>query len=901
MSADLFRQLRRVEVQAERGFEGTAAERAERRRRLRLELLRQHLAQNVDFLKAAHLGGASGQQSVQAYAAFMDGFLSTLFRLAVDDVKKEGAVPGPIVLVALGGYGRGELGPLSDLDLMVIYDGKMGPFVQRVTQGLLYTLWDLGLTVGHSVRSLPDCVAMARTDFASRTSMQEARYVIGDRRLFQRFRRVLAENVYRKDFAQFLETALTERDQRYRKFGGSPYMGEPNVKESAGGLRDLHTAMWLCSTKFGARTLRDLLEKGLITQREERQTDEALTFLWRARNELHFLSGHKNDVLSRDIQPRIAKHFGYESDDVSLDVEKFMRDYYLHARVIHRVSSRLIARCQETLSRRGTVQRHLRQEALADGLFVMDERIHLVHHDGRDFRAEPARLMKAFWHSHQLGLELGVDVERAVEDALDLVDDGFRRSAEARDLFLDICRNWGRVAQTLRQMHEVGFLGRYLPEWDALTCLVQYDVYHKFTADQHSLIAVENLEALAPGASASSEGIAQVLNEVQRPDLLMLGMLLHDIGKGKGHSHVTKGVPLAEELTARIGLEGEAAGAVVFLIAQHVALSHIAQRRDVHDPKTVEALAALCGTAERLRKLYLLTFADMRAVGPGVMTGWQAQILWELYGAALQRLTGGRPERLTREDVAQRVLAELRDAGLKRAVPGHLGMISERYLSTTPAARIAAHLRLIERLEEEPVATELFHHRDLGFSDLVIVTRDVPGLFSLIAGSLAANGINILSAQIHTRADGIAIDTFQVNDPFGEAVTEEARWRRTLQALRRVVLGEQKVEELLAARRGGRSSDEAVPGPPKVSVDNHLSDTHTVVEVKCPDRVGLLYLITRTLAGFDLSIGSARIATDIDHAFDTFYVADRHGRRIEDPDEMSRVRAALEDALLKPL
>jgi [protein-PII] uridylyltransferase len=901
MSADLFRQLRRVESQAERGFEGTAAEGAERRRRLRLELLRQHLAQNVDFLKAAHLGGASGQQSVQAYANFMDGFLSTIFRLAVDDAKKEGPAAGPIVLVALGGYGRGELGPLSDLDLMVIYDGEMGPFVQRVTQGLLYTLWDLGLTVGHSVRSLPDCVAMARTDFASRTSMQEARFVVGDRRLFQRFRRVLAENVYRKDFGQFLETALTERDQRYRKFGGSPYMGEPNVKESAGGLRDLHTAMWLASTKFGARTLRDLLEKRLITQREERQTDAALTFLWRVRNELHFLSGHKNDVLSRDIQPQIAKHFGYESDEVSLDVEKFMRDYYLHARVIHRVSSRLIARCQETLSRRGTVQRRLRQEALADGLFVMDERIHLVHADGRDFRAEPARLMKAFWHSHRLGLELGVDVERAVEDALDLVDDAFRRSAEARDLFLDICRNWGRVAQTFRQMHEVGFLGRYLPEWDALTCLVQYDVYHKFTADQHSLIAVENLEALAPGASASSEGIAQVLNEVQRPDLLMLGMLLHDIGKGKGHGHVAKGIPLAKELTARIGLEGEAAGAVVFLVAQHVALSHIAQRRDVNDPKTVEALAALCGSPERLRKLYLLTFADMRAVGPGVMTGWQAQILWELYGGALQRLTGGRPETLTREDVAKRVHAELRDAGLKRAVATHLGLTSERYRATTPAARIAEHMRLIERLEEVPVATELFHHRDLGSSDLVIVTRDVPGLFSLIAGSLAANGINILSAQIHTRADGIAIDTFQVNDPFGEAVTEEARWRRTLLALRRVLQGEQKVDELLAARRGARSAEEAVPGPAKVSVDNHLSDTHTVVEVKCPDRMGLLYLITRTLAAFDLSIGSARIATDIDHAYDTFYVADRDGRRIEDPDEMARVRVALEEALLKPL
>src|SRR5215831_2235212 len=810
MSADLFRQVRRVEAQAERGFEGTAAKGAERRRRLRLELLRQHLSQNVDFLKAAHLGGASGQQSVQAYASFMDGFLSTLFRLSVEDAKKEGASPSPIVLVALGGYGRGELGPLSDLDLMVIYDGEMSPYVQRTTQGLLYTLWDLGLTVGHSVRSLTDCVAIARTDFASRTSMQEARYVVGDRRLFQRFRKVLAENVYRKDFGQFLETALAERDQRYRKFGGSPYMGEPNVKESAGGLRDLHTAMWLASTKFGARTLRDLLEKGLITRSEERLTDAALTFLWRVRNELHFLSGHKNDVLSRDIQPQIAKRFGYESDELSLDVEKFMRDYYLHARVIHRVSSRLIARCQETLSRRGTVLRRLRQEALADGLVVMDERIHLVHADGRDFRAEPARLMKVFWHSHRLGFEVGVDVERAVEEALDLVDDGFRRSPEVRDLFLDICRNWGRVAQTLRQMHEVGFLGRYLPEWEALTCLVQYDVYHKFTADQHSLIAVENLEALAPGASASSEGIAQVLNEVDRPDLLMLGMLLHDIGKGKGHGHVAKGIPLARTLTARMGLPAADAALVEFLVAHHVTMSHIAQRRDIDDAKTIADFAATVQDPQRLRMLYLLTYADMRAVGPGVLTPWQAAILHELYARTLALLTGGRVERPNRGQLTERLQAVVAADIGAQAVKAHVAMTSDRYLATTSVQRMAEHLRLLERLRERPVATELFHHPDLNWSDLVVVTPDVPGLFSLIAGTLAAHGVNIISAQIHTRADGIAIDTFQVNDPVGEPVTEEAHWRRTMEALGNVIGGSGSVDELLERRRsGGRARREA--------------------------------------------------------------------------------------------
>jgi [protein-PII] uridylyltransferase len=831
----------------------------------------------------------------------MDGFLATLFRLAVDDAKREGAqATTPLVLVALGGYGRGELHPLSDLDLMLIYEGEMSAFVQRATQGLLYALWDLGLQVGHAVRSLPDCLAMARTDFPSRTSMQEARYLVGDRRLFSRFRKVLAENVYQKDFAQFLETTLTERDQRYRKFGGSPYMGEPNIKESAGGLRDIHTAMWLASTKFGTRTLRELADKGLITEREQKAADEALTFLWRVRNELHFLSGHKNDVLSRDVQPRIAKNFGYASDEISLAVEKFMRDYYLHARVIHRVSRRLIARCRETLARRGAVHRKLRQDALADGLIVIDERIHLAHADGRGFREAPERLLKAFWHSHRLGFELGIDVERAIEDALELIDDGFRRSPEARELFLAICRSWGRVTQTFREMHDLGVLGRYLPEWGALTCLVQYDVYHKFTADQHSLLAVEHLEALAPGQSAESEGSAQVLNEIERPDLLMLGMLLHDIGKGKGHGHVAKGIPLIEGLTARMGLPPDDADKVIFLVAHHLTMSHAAQRRDIDDPKTIEALAEICRTPERLRMLYLLTVADMRAVGPGVMTGWQAQILWDLYVRTYARLTGGQPERPNREVAAERVWEAMHREGPRRAVTAHLAMIPDRYLSATPPQRIAAHLRLIDALDEDVVATELFHHPDLGSSELVIATRDVAGLFALIAGTLAAHGINILSAQIHTRADGIAIDTFQVNDPFGEAVTEDARWRKTLEALRRVLRGEQTVEELLEIRRkAGRP--ETVPGPPKVTVDNELSDTHTVVEVKCPDRVGLLYVITHTLSGLGLDIGSARIATEIDQAYDTFYVTDRQGRRVEDAAAMAGLREALEDALMKPL
>src|SRR5882762_4279125 len=838
MSVELFRRARRAE---------TRAERAEDRRRLRLEFFRQALAQGFDSLKVRHAEGASGQESVRTHARLMDDIIFSLTRLIADDADRARLEPTALVVTALGGYGRGELHPLSDIDLMVVYDGEQSPYVQRMMQELLYSLWDLGLQVGHSLRSLDDCVAMARTDFPSRTSMQEARFLSGDRRLFARFGRVLRENVYRRDFAQFLETTLGERDQRYRRFGASPYIGEPNVKESAGGLRDVHTAMWLGEAKFGARTLRELADKGLITSREQAATDAALTFLWRVRNELHFFSGHKNDVLGRDVQPRIAKNLGYENDDTSLGVERFMRDYYLHARVIHRVSRRLIARCQETLSRRGSAERRQRQQALADGLVFFDGQLHLADRDPGPLRAEPSRLMKVFWHLHRLGCELSLDLERALEDTLYLADGAFQRSPAVRDLFLDVCRWWGRAAQTFREMHELGLLGRYLPEFGALTCLVQYDVYHKFSADQHSLLGVENLEALAPGQSAESEGAAQVFNEVDKPELLMLGMLLHDIGKAKGHGHVAKGIPLIRELTARMGLPPEDAGMVEFLVAHHLTMSHIAQRRDIDDPKTVETFAQTVGDPQRLRMLYLLTWADMRAVGPGVLTGWQARILHELYARTLARLTGGRVEKPNRTQLAARLWETLGGDVPMGDVRAHLAMVQDRYLATTSVQRMAAHLRLTARLPSAPVATELFHHPDLGSSDLVVVTQDVPGLFSLIAGTLAAHGVNIISAQIATRADGVAIDTFQVNDPTGEAVTSAAQWGRALAALTAVLTEDQSVDALLERRRAGGRVTPPGETKPKITVDNRLSDEYTVIEVKCPDRLGLLYLITRTL------------------------------------------------------
>jgi [protein-PII] uridylyltransferase len=867
------------------------------RRRRRLDLLREHLQAAYQQLRARHAGGAPAGENVHRHAAVMDELLEALYEAADAEARAAGLVRTPLVLVALGGYGRGELHPSSDLDLGLFHDGptpEVTPYVQRMAQEILYTLWDLGLRVGHACRSLAECLALARTDLPSRTSMQAARRLAGDVRLYRTFQRTLHREVFRKDYGEFLEQLLAERDERYRKHGGSPFLQEPNVKESAGGLRDVHTALWLASARFGARTLQELEDRALLTRKEREATDQALTFLWRVRSELHFLSGTKQDSLDRPLQGSVARNFGYQDTPVRLGVEAFMRDYYQSARTIHRMSARLIARCQEGLARRQTVGLRPRGAALADGLVVYDGRLHLA--EAGALQKDPVRILRVFWHAQQLGCQLDVDLERALEEAAPILEEEvWRASPELRAVFLSILRSLGRVATTLRRMHDTGVLGAYLPEFEALTCLVQYEHYHRYTVDQHSLLALEALEGLAPGQGPDGDHLTQLIADLERPELLMLGILLHDVGKALGSGHVAKGVPLIRAVTRRLNLDPDDAAAVEFLVEQHLTFSFIAERRDLDDPKTIERLAEIVRFPAWLTMLYLLTCADIRAVGPGVWNAWRGALLRELYVRTRTRLAGQAPKPPRRAAVVHRIVQALADPTVAPAAAAHLDAMSDRYVRTTSPQRIAAHLRLIDRLRDERVATELVSYPEVGTADLVVVSGDVPGLFSLIAGTLAAHGVNILSAQIETRADGLAVDTFHVNEAGGDLGWDTRRWETITADLTAVVLGRADVESLVAARRPRRGTGPGAGG--RVTVDNSLSDTHTVVEVRAPDRVGLLYLITRTLAREGLNIATAKIATDLDQALDTFYLTDRQGRRVIEPERIAALRAAIAGAL----
>ena len=643
MAETLVGRLRRAEATVRQEFAGPEAEWPERRRRARLEVLREHVAAAYERLKTRHADGASGAESVRAHAAFMDDLLRGLYQTAAAQVRAAGYPPSRLVLVALGGYGRGELHPSSDLDLMLIHGGEITPYVQRMAQEILYTLWDLGLRVGHACRSLDDCLALARTDLPSRTSMQAARVLAGDQRLFRALQQTLRREVYRRDYPEFLAQMLAERDERYRRHGGSVYFQEPNVKESAGGLRDVHTALWLASARFGARTLRELEDKGHLTAKERDATDAALTFIWRVRNELHFLAGTKQDVLERGLQASVAKSLGYQDDEVRLGVETFMRDYYRHARTIHRISARLIARCQEGLARHGTVGRRGRRAALADGLVVFDGRLHL---------AEPALSRwtrrascassgtRSSWVRARRRAGAGPRGGRPHARRTDLA--GLARSPGVVPGDPPLVGP-GRDDAPADARH--GRAGAYLPEFGALDCLVQYDHYHRYSVDQHSLLAVEVLEGLGPGRGADTDEFAQILAEVERPELLMLGILLHDIGKALGHGHAPKGVPLIKAVTRRLNLDADDAAAVEFLVEHHLLLSHMAERRDIDDPKTVERLAQVARFPAWLTMLYVLTCTDIRAVGPGVWNAWRGALLRTLYLRTRTHLAGRFPSR----------------------------------------------------------------------------------------------------------------------------------------------------------------------------------------------------------------------------------------------------------------
>ena len=852
-------------------------------------------------LRQEHAAGARGRNVVRHLTALVDDVVRTVFQYVL---AHHASANVPCALLALGGYGRGELNPHSDIDLMFLCQKTPPDGVVRET---LYLLWDVGYTLGHSVRTRRDVIHMADADITAQTAMMEARFIDGDRALFHWFQEEVGHRRFtpRKRRA-FVRQKITECRQRHAAFANTVNLMEPNIKEGPGGLRDYHTALWLSMACYDTHALADLVTQGILTSTDQETVEEALDFLFRVRNTLHFHYGRKNDLLSVDVQEKLAVALDFQPTGHKQAVEHFLNDYYLHANVVFDLCLSVLEAVMHTYQPRFW-RFWRRRRDIGDGFMIVDG--YLTHEAPcltTQFTARPLLLLQAFVKAQMCHIPLAPTLSRAIKThATLLANETVRRAPEAKELFFRILAQ-PQAAVVLRAMHRHGLLGAYIPEFAPLHCLVQYDLYHRYTVDEHTLHSIEALEHLSETQEPSLRSLALLYHQTSDKALLKFALLLHDLGKDIGPrqaSHVHRSGELTEHVCERLGLSAEQRHVLQILVVNHLVMNHLAQRRDITDPKVIAEFASIVESVPYLEQLYLLTYADTSGVGPEVWTVWKGTLLADLYRRTLDHLLHKRNALPSEDELRQRlrpaIMTALNSHQVTANVDRFLDVMPAKYLVATPPEEIAKHIRLTQPTLTAPVVLDISHNLSVGFTTITVCVEGRRGVFAMIAGALSRNRLNILGAQIYTSKDGLAVDTLQVETTESTPVTDERVWARVEADLLAALTGERHFEAVLSQHRHSvhERKFETFAQPPHVMIDNTISDSHTVFEVQTQDRLGLLYKLTRILFEQGLDISLAKISTEANRAFDVFYVTDAQGQKIGDTIAIDSIQQALLEAL----
>jgi len=868
-----------------------------------LRAVRGYLAAAREHLAAVHRSSRSGSRVNALHSDLMDRLVRRLFQIAEGEYFAEQPESGErIAVLAVGGYARREMAIHSDLDLLLLHDGPVTPYVTRIAERIQLWLWDAGLTVGCATRTPADTIELARRDNTVFTGVLDTRFLSGDPVFYHEFLEAIRRELL-QDVERFLARQVDALIARHAAYGESLYLLQPNLKEGAGGLRDYHAAIWAMRAVLPtARGLEDLLHYGLLTESEMEAYRDALDFLWRVRNQLHLLAKRRQDQMTFEVQEQIAAAFGYPDAgaDAPLPVELFMSDYYRSARAIRNYSEIAIEQCRARARRPPLPSAPA--VAVEDGFRLGDDHLEIPH--AAQLRERPLRLLTAFAVAQAHDVPLSRTAQRLVRENLHLVDDRFRRDPEAAAVFLRILDSERRVMRSLMTMNELGLLARYLPEWEHIVCRWQHVIYHTYTVDVHSIFLVEELRRLWRGKyQRALPELTELMRSCEDRPALFLGSLLHDIGKGFGGEHSARGATRARACLERLGIEPERLERIVFLVEHHLTMSHIGQRRDLSDPRMIVEFAKLVRDRTNLKNLYLLTFADMRASSKSGWTEWRGALVRELYERTAEVLETGRTDEAAafatiEARVEKRRLAardELQALGVATAkVDDFFDEMPRRYFVSHTPRQIARHAKaLLSFSDEKQVVTKVREMRG-GFSELIVCARDVHGLYWRIAGTLTARGINILSSNVYTTRTGLALEVYRVATPDGDTADRERTWSTFEDNLKRVLGGELRVEDLVERRRRPIGITETPSRlPPSVDVSNDESDFYTIVDVSANDRLGLLYDLTRTLAEHGLEIFISKATTVLDQVADTFYVKDAGGRKLADPARIEALRRAL--------
>ena len=875
---------------------------AQEMRNQALALLKAALNHGRDAIRARFEAGESALVTRQSIAYLTDQIIRLAFDFTTGRVYR---LPNPtaaerLSVVAVGGYGRGEMAPFSDVDLLFLFPYKQTPWGEQVVEYLLYLFWDMGLKVGHSTRSVEDCLRLAMTDLTIRTALLEMRWIWGDQPLAQQLRERFAAEVMAKTGPDFIEKKLGERDDRHRRMGDSRYLVEPNIKEGKGGLRDLHTLLWISRYVYGLEDLAGLIQLGLLAPDEYKRYRQASDFLWTVRCHLHYLTGRPEERLTFDMQTEIARAMGYADRPGRKDVERFMKRYYLVAKEVGDLTRIFAAALEERHKKKkplALLKSKIRRPKTTDGFVVEGGRLDLA--DPALFEREPVKLLRLFHLAQEQGLDIHPDALRQVSRSLKAVNAELRNDPQANRLFVEMLTSKNDPETTLRRLNEAGVFGRFVPDFGRVVAQMQHDMYHVYTVDEHTIRAIGILSRIEAGQLAEEHPLSvKVMPQVVSRRALYVAVLLHDIAKGRGGDHSVLGEKVAWKLGPRFGLSDAETETVAWLVRWHLAMSATAFKRDIGDPKTVVDFAQLVQSPERLRLLLVLTVADIRAVGPNVWNGWKGQLLRELYYRAEEYLSGGfsvrgREQRIaeTKKQVAERLPdwpAAERNALLKRHY--------ENYWFSNDADTIARHARLMRVADKEKRGLTLETRVD-GFravTETTLYAPDHPGLFARVAGAIAASGGNIVDAKIFTTTDGMALDTFFIQDTEGKAFDRSDKLAKLSTAIQRTLSGDLRPRLVLGGDKPGLPSRTRVfKVAPAVLIDNTASNRHTVVEVNGRDRPGFLYDVTRGLYDLNLSIRSAHIATYGERAVDVFYVQDLTGQKIEDDGRLRQIERHL--------
>jgi [protein-PII] uridylyltransferase len=826
--------------------------------------------------------GVSGYTLVRKHSDFVDHHLADSFEKSVP--AGEG-----FALVALGGYGRQELYPFSDIDLMLLYDSAKKDELSTLVDATLYPLWDAGLEVGHGVRTLEECMVDASEDFFFRVAMLDARLIAGSSALFAKLTEMYKAAYVEGKRQEFLDDMLEQRAKRETQYSRHTYLLEPHIKESCGGFRDIQSMVWTAQVVFGLKDLTSLQEAGLLSQEELKKFEEAQDYLVRIRNRLHYLSGRKNDQLFFEHQEEMAEAFGFKNEKDMLAVERFMREVYAHMQTVS-VTTGLF--CEHVVEALGSEESSKTGKVLEPGIDIRHGKIHLS--SSGLIRSKPNLFMRLFYQAAKTGKPLHFRTRKAIAANLHMVDDKLRHSRRTAKLFLTILTA-PEPFMVLEEMLDTGFLTAYIPEFAKVASLAQHDAYHVFTVDRHLAQTIYELEKLKGEAPS-------IFTAVGSPHILFLAGLLHDIGKGFGHGHADRGADLARQIGERLSLEPEELDTLEFLVRNHLFLSHAALRRDLEDEEFLIRCAAKIHSPEKLSMLYLLTIADARATGPTVWNDWKSALLLELYlkmALLLESKDISEQEQASNAALGVQWIWEKVTEMLPEGEKPDLSLLPEDYLLNFPPEVIVKHIEYAGNLTDRDL---FFLHEESRESwTLLVITRNKPGLLSRIFGVLSLHNLNVLAAQIFTWADGVVVDSIEVNSVIGEQYAEQ-QWEELEADLNQAVNQRLGIEHRLQrkpTRVGSAHGQTKYRLAAKVEIDNQESDRYSVIEVYARDRIGLLYDITRSLSDFGVGIYRARIGSRSDQAVDVFYVLDNNGLKVSDKKFQEEITKELLHAVSK--